>query len=99
MVELLRRIVNHSTVLARDQIELTKQELREKADKIRGPAIAMVVGVMICFVAFMSLCAAVIIDLAHYMSLTMAALITAAVLGLIGSVIAVIGSAKVRKQL
>lgn len=95
----MRRIVNHSAVLARDEIELTKQEVREKVDKLRGAAITLAAGIMVCFIALMSLCAALVVNLSYYMSLTMAALVTGAALALIGIVIAIIGGAKVRRQL
>jgi hypothetical protein len=96
--ELLRRIVSHSTVLARDEIELTKQEAREKIVKLRNPAITLAVGTMICLIALMSLCAALVIGLTHYMSPSIAALITGAALGLIGIVIIFIGVVNVRRQ-
>jgi hypothetical protein len=89
--------VSHSTVLARDEIELTKQEAREKIDKLRNPAITLAVGTMICLVAFMSLCAALIISLTHYVSPSIAALITGAGLGLIGIIIVFIGVVNVRR--
>lgn len=99
VTELLRRIIDHSTVLARDEIELTKQEVREKVDKLSSAGIILAAGVMICLIALMSLCAALVINLTNYMSLTMAALITGAALGLIGTVIAIIGGVKIRNQL
>ncbi len=98
MAELLRRIVSHSTVLARDEIELTKQDAREKIDKLRNPAITLAVGTMICLIALMSLCAALVISLTHYMAPSIAALITGVALGLIGAVIVFIGVVNIRRQ-
>jgi hypothetical protein len=99
VTELLGRIVAHSTVLARDEIELTKQEALEKIYRLRSPAITLAIGTMICLIALMSLCAAFVITLTHYMALSIAALITGAALGLIGTVIVFVGVENVKRRL
>ncbi len=99
MIELLKRIISHSTVLARDEVELTKQEMREKIDSLRNSAIALAAGALICLIALMSLCTALVISLTHYMSPSIAALITGGILGLIGTVIVMISLINVRRYL
>ncbi len=96
---MLKRIVNHSTVLARDEIELTKQEAREKIEKLRTPAIIAAAGAVIFLIALISLCAALVITLANYMSPAVAALLTGAALGLLGIILVLIGVVNIKKEL
>ncbi len=91
--------MSHSTVLARDEIELTKQEAREKIERLRNPAITLAFGTMICLIALMSFCAALIISLSHYMAPSIAALVTGVAVGLIGTIMVFIGFVKLRRQL
>lgn len=95
--ELLEQLANNSATVVRGEIELMIHGIREKMTAGRNGLIAMMIGAGICFVAFMSLCAALIVWLTSYMALIMASLITGAALALVGGIIALIGYRKLKK--
>lgn len=96
--ELLGQLVSNFAVVVRDEIEFVIQGLREKMRAARGGILTVATGAVICFAAFMSLCAALIIGLACYMSPLIAALGTGMALALIGVVIVLIGYTKLKKS-
>ncbi|MDZ7579256.1 MAG: phage holin family protein [Deltaproteobacteria bacterium] len=65
--ELLGQLANTSADVVRDEIELVIQK-SEKATAVRGGILTVAIGTVISFAAFMSLCAALIIGLTHYMA-------------------------------
>lgn len=89
--ELLGEILDHSTVLVRDEIELIKQEAREEAHHLTRGAIKLAIGAALLLVALIGLSAALVIVLANYMEPEVAALLTAVGLGLIGLILVLIG--------
>jgi len=95
--ELLRDLANNSAAVVHDEIELVIQGIREKVKAVRNGVLTAATGAVICFAAFMSLCAALIIELTSYMSPVQAALVTGATLALIGVVIAFIGYKLLKK--
>jgi len=97
--ELLRQLANNSSALVHDEIVLVLQEIWEKVRAVRGGVLTVATGVAICFVAFMSLCAALIIELASYMPLVIAALVSGVGLALIGVVIASIGYRQLKRKI
>ena len=96
--ELLGQLFKYSAVMVHDEIELVIQGIREKVRSIRNGALMAAAGVLISFAAFLSLCAALIIKLASYMSPVYAALVTAAALAFIGVVIALLGYTQLKKS-
>jgi len=66
---------------------------------VRSGVVTVAAGAIISFAAFMSLCAALIIELTFYMTLVMAALVTVAALALIGVVIVFIGYKQLKKSI
>jgi hypothetical protein len=99
LTELLEQLANNSATMVRDEIQLVIQGIREKLIAFRTGAITALIGAVIIFTAFMSLCAALIIGLTYYMSLLIAALVTVAVLALIGSIIAYMGVKQLKKAI
>jgi hypothetical protein len=97
LTELLGQLANNSTTVFHDEIELVIQRIRENARAVRSGVLTVATGVAISFVAFMSLCAAVIIKLTSYMAPAIAALVIGAALAFIGVVIAFIGYKQLRK--
>jgi hypothetical protein len=83
--------------MVRNEIEFAIQGIREKGRAVRNGVLIIATGAVIIFVAFMSLCAALIIGLISYMAPVIAALVTGMVLALIGFVIAFIGYKQLRK--
>jgi len=99
ITELLGRLVANAAELFHDEIELVIQRIREKVRVVRCGVFTVAAGAIISFAAFMSLCAALIIELTYYMTPVMAALVTGAALALIGVVIAFIGYGKLKKSI
>jgi uncharacterized membrane protein YqjE len=97
LTELLEQLANNSAAMVRDEIQLVIQGIREKIAAFRTGVITLVIGAAIIFTAFMSLCAALIIGLTYYMSPLIAALVTVAVLALVGGIIAYIGYKQLQK--
>jgi hypothetical protein len=95
--DILKQIVNHSSLLIRDEIGLLKQELREKLQDARGGAILLGVGFAFLLAALIILSAAVVIGLSHYISPGLAALFTGVVLGIVGF-LAVLNGIKMLKE-
>jgi len=97
--ELLGQLANNSAAVFHDEIELVIQRIREKVRAVRSGVVTVAAGAIISFAAFMSLCAALIIELTSYMTPVMAALVTGAVLALIGVVIAFIGYKQLKRSI
>jgi hypothetical protein len=99
LTELLKQLANNSAAVVHNEIELVIQGVREKERAVRSGVLIVATGVVIGFAAFLSLCAALFIELAAYMDPVIAALVTAAVLAFIGVVIAFIGCRQLKKSL
>lgn len=97
--ELLGQIANNSAAVLHDEIELVTQGIREEVRAVRSGVLTVATGAVISFAAFMSLCAALIIELTSYMAPVIAALVTGVVLALIGVVIAFIGYKQLKKSI
>jgi len=97
--ELLGQLADNSATVVHDEIELVIQEIREKMTAGRSGVITVFIGAGIGFVAFMCLCAALIIGLTSYMTLIMASLVTGAALVLVGGIIAFIGCRQLKKSM
>ena len=89
--ELLGQLASNSAAVVHDEIELVIQRIREKVRALRSGVLAVAIGAVISFAAFMTLCAALIIGLTCYMAPVIAALVTGAALAFIGVVIVFIG--------
>jgi VIT1/CCC1 family predicted Fe2+/Mn2+ transporter len=98
ITSLLGQLANNSAAVFHDEIELLIQRFREKVRAIRSGVLTVATGAVITFAAFMSLCAALIIELTSYMAPVIAALVTGAVLALTGVVIAFIGYKQLKKS-
>jgi hypothetical protein len=96
--ELVGEILNHSTVLVRDEVELIKQEAREEVQYLSRGAIKVAIGAAMLLVALIALSAALVILLTHYLEPEVAALLTGVGLGLIGSVLVLIGVRQLKKR-
>ena len=96
--ELLGQLANHSAAVVHDEIELVVQGIREKASAVRSGVLIVATGVVISFAAFLSLCAALFIELTFYMAPVIAALVTGAALAFIGVSVAFIGYRLLKKN-
>lgn len=94
--ELLSQLATNSAALVRDEIELAKQELREKAGSLRSGIITVAIGAVLALLALMTLCAAAVIGLAKIMDAGLAALMVGVALAVIGGAIAFIGFRQIK---
>ena len=97
--ELLVQLAKNIVGMVRDEIEIVIREIQERMKTVRGGVLIITAGGVICFVAIMSLCAALIIRLTSYMSPVIAALVTGAGFALIGFSIAFIGYRQLKKSI
>jgi Putative Actinobacterial Holin-X, holin superfamily III len=95
--ELLGELANNSAALVRDEIELAKQEMREKVSVLRSGAVTIAVGGLLAFVALLTLVAAAVAGLAHVMDTALAALIVGVALAAVGGSIAFIGIGRLKR--
>jgi len=95
--ELLGELANNSAALVRDEIDLAKQEMREKVDVLRSGAVTIAIGGLIGFVALLTLTAAAVAGLAHVMDTALAALLVGVVLAAIGGGIAYSGIGRIKQ--
>ena len=97
--ELLGQLANNSAAIFHDEIELVIQGIREKVRAVRSGVLTVATGAVISFAAFLSLCAALIIELTSYMAPVIASLVAGAALALIGVVIVFIGYKQLKKSI
>lgn len=97
--ELLGQLAKNLVGMVHDKIDLVTQGIQERIKTVRGGVIIITVGGVICFVAIMSLCTALIIRLTSYMSPVIAALVTGAGFALIGFFITFIGYRQLKKSI
>jgi uncharacterized membrane protein YqjE len=95
--ELLGQLANNSAALVRDEIELARQEMSEKATALRSGLVVLAVGSLIALVAILTLTAAAVIGLAHYVGAGNSALIIGAALGVIGAATTLAGLGQIRR--
>ncbi len=95
--ELLGELANNSAALVRDEIELAKQEMREKVSVLRSGAVTIAVGGLLGFVALLTLAAAAVAGLAHVMDTALAALVVGVGLAAVGGSIAFIGIGRLKR--
>jgi len=68
LAELLKQLANNSAAVIHNEIELVIQGIREKERAVRSGVLTIATGVVISFAAFLSLCAALFIELTSYMA-------------------------------
>jgi len=96
--ELLGQLASNLAAVVHDEIELVVQGIREKMRAVRSGILTVAIGAVVSFVAFLSLCAALIIGLTPYMTPVIAALATGTALALVGVIIAFIGYKQLKKS-
>ncbi len=89
--ELISHLANQSASLIRDEVELAKQELREKAKTLRSTVAVIAFGAVVGLIAVLALCTALIAGLSEYMAVWLAALIVGDVLAVIAGITVVTG--------
>jgi hypothetical protein len=95
--ELLSQLAAESSALVRDEIQLAKQEMKEKLRVFRSGIVTTAIGAIVGFVAFEVFCAALVLLLSQYMSPVLAAAATGLLLLLIAGGIAFMGIRLLKK--
>jgi uncharacterized membrane protein YqjE len=95
--ELLRQLSDQTTTLVRQEIELAKLELREKARKAAGGAGMFGGAAVFGLFAFGALTATIILALATFLPAWLAALIVTVVYGAVAGVLALRGKAEIKQ--
>lgn len=96
--ELLGQLAINSAALVRDEIELVKQEIRERLKSFSSAIAAVAIGAIIGLIALMALCAALVIGLTCYVTAAVAALVTGVALALIGGITTFVGFRQLKKM-
>jgi hypothetical protein len=86
---LISNLANQTGSLIRDEFALAKREIEEKVQSVQSVLILIAVGSLLCLIAVLALCAALILGLSKYLEPWLSALIVGGVLGVVaGTVIA-----------
>ena len=94
--ELLSQLSSDSAALLRDEMELAKQEMREKVKTLQAGVIAVIIGGIILQIALIALSAAAVIKLAESVGMGTSAFLIGIGLGLVGGMIALSGLRKLK---
>ena len=94
--ELLSELASNSSDLIRDEIQLAKQEMKEKLVEFKAGAILLTIASVIGLTAILTLTAAAVIGLMRYVGAGYAALIVGGVLAIIGCALAFAGVGKIK---
>jgi uncharacterized membrane protein YqjE len=95
--ELLRQLSSDSIALLRGEMDLAKQEMREKVKTLLSGLMALAVGALIAQVALITLCAAAVIKLAEFTGFGISALIVGAGLSLVAVIVTLAGLRQIRR--
>lgn len=95
--ELLTQLANNSAALVRDELDLAKQEMREKAVSFKSGVVTIALGATVAYFGLLALVAAAIIGLAYYVGAGWSALIVGALLAIVGGITAMSGIGKLKR--
>jgi uncharacterized membrane protein YqjE len=91
------QLASESSGLIRDEIQLAKREMSEKMGSLRAGITLIVIAIALGLPAILTLVAAAVIGLAHYMSLGYSALVMGGALFLVASIFALVGVGKIKQ--
>lgn len=95
--DLLGQLANNSAGLVRDEIELARQEMKEKVSTLRGGIIIAAIGSVIGLVALLTLTAAAVIWLSYQVGTGTSALIIGGALAIIGGATVFAGIGRIKQ--
>jgi hypothetical protein len=96
--DMLGELATNSAGWVRNEIELVKQQMREKIAEATGGIIMIAIGAAFGMVALMAFCAALVIALTSYMTPGIAALVTGGGLAILAIIMAFIGITYLKKK-
>lgn len=94
--ELLSELASNSANLIRDEIQLAKQEMKEKLVEFKAGAMLLAIASVIGLTAILTLTAAAVIGLMKYVGAGYAALIVGGALAIIGCAMGFAGVGKIK---
>lgn len=95
--ELLTQLANNSAALVRDEIDLAKQEMREKVSSFKSGVVTIALGAAVAYFGLLALVAAAIIGLAYFVGAGWSALIIGALLAIVGGITAMSGIGQLKR--
>jgi hypothetical protein len=95
--ELFSELSDETRVLVRQEIELAKTEMKQKASFVGKNAAIAAVGTVVMYVGILTLVAAMVIGLGHLIGYGLSALIIGVVIAGIGGAIAMTGVNAIKK--
>lgn len=96
--KLIADLASQSAGLVRDEVQLAKQELREKVAVLQSSMVMIGAGVAVGLVASLAICAALIVGLAEFVGVWQAALIVGLALAVVAGVLAFVGLSRLKKH-
>ena len=95
--DLLARLAHASAGLVRDEIDLAKQEVREKVQSLRTGGIILATGILFAVIAILTLTAALVIGIGNAIGYGLASLAVGIAAAIIGGILALIRLSKLKK--
>ena len=95
--ELLSQLSSDSAALLRDEMELAKQEMREKLRAFQTGLVSIVIGAIVLHISLIALIAAAVIKLAESVGMAASALLIGAGLAIAGGIAAAAGIRRLKK--
>jgi hypothetical protein len=94
---LLSKLANSSAGLVRDEIDLVKQEFREKAKSFRSGSVSTTIGAVVGLIALLTLNAALAIGIGHYIGYGWSAFIIGGIEAIIAGILSLVGIDQIKK--
>jgi uncharacterized membrane protein YqjE len=94
---LLSRLATTSAGLVRDEIDLAKQEVREKIRSFRAGIISIAVAVLFAAVALFTLDAALVIAIGKVIGFDLSALVVGLATAIVAGIVGGLGMARIRR--
>ena len=95
--ELISQLANNSAALVRDEIDLVKQEMREKISCMRSAVTLIAIGAVVGLLAVLALIAAAIIGLGHLVGMGNSALIVGIALAIAAAIPVFMGLGRLKR--
>lgn len=96
--ELFSRLTQESSLLVRQEVQLAKVEMREKAQQYARDSATVIAGGVVALLAAMTLVAFLVLALGQFIDLWLSALIVGAVLAAVALVLIQVGLSKLKEN-
>jgi Putative Actinobacterial Holin-X, holin superfamily III len=89
--DLFSQLSRRCAALVRDEVDLARQEVREKLSEVKAGLVLVAVGATVGFASLLVLCAAAVVGLAYFIGWVLSTLVIAIGTASIGAIILVRG--------